>query len=679
MNRITLLGVMLLCFCTTVNSQSCPPESFQFDVDLSQIGIEGFSFSELNELLDRYHNSGPYPGSISDFFNLEEQAVLQTYFSWLKGDRKTYMRKSTMNEIAVFCTESTYEKFSKFDANAADDLIAITPLGSTSFENAGTLNTSGDAAYVLGSDGDFWTVNVATGAYTFLGTITPVTGGTWVGLELDQGSGVLYALSGNFTVDNHLYEIDESTLTATLLPNPTGMPGGGIAIAIDGAGAMWSYDITDNNLYAIDKNTGLATLVGPIGFDANFGQGMAYDATTDTVYMSAFNLTEYQAEWRSVDTTTGNTTLIDVIGTTNPGGIPQVGWVSMIMSPIPLDNDECQYARTIDCGESIAGDTSDGNTDTNGNTDPELLSPEEWFKYSSSTPNEVVVVSTCGQADFDTRITVWQDCSLVPIVSNDNANGCSGNTSELSFLADGSSDYFISVDGFDGASGSFELSVDCILPPPNDLIANAIDIDEAGVPYSQINVGTPAATLENGSPDGCDLSGVKGVWYKFTAGGTGTASVEIISPVGVSFAIFFKAPNENAIEDELEFFLQAGNQCSPATSANITTEAGQAYYVFVANEAGVTTVTLDGTLLGATDWEKESFFYYPNPVNDRLMVHSAEVVDEIELYNLLGERLMIIYMDRSSFEIDTSRLTSGSYLVKARLHDRMEVFRIIVR
>ncbi len=313
--------------------------------------------------------------------------------------------------VTAYGTEMVNANFSSFDTASPDDLTAIAPLASTSFENAGALNPAGDTAYVLASDGDFWSVDTATGVYTSLGTILPSTGGTWAGMEYDATSGTYYALSGNFNVDNNLHTVDPVGMTATALPNPVGMPGGGIGLAVDGAGDMWGYDLIDDNLYSIDKATGIGTIVGNIGFDANFGQGMSYDPNSDTIFMTAFNGAAFQAEWRSVDTATGNTTFIDVLGATNPTGLVQLAWFSTVNNS-PPDNDTCAGATPIACGETLSGDTSDGNTDTNGAQYPNLTSPDEWYAFTSTVVGEIVTVSTCNQAAYDTRLSVYDDCTL---------------------------------------------------------------------------------------------------------------------------------------------------------------------------------------------------------------------------------------------------------------------------
>ncbi len=191
---------------------------------------------------------------------------------------------------------------------------------SVNFENAGAIDPANPTTgYVLDNGGEFYSFDVNTGVYTSLGNIP----GDWVGMEFDQNSGTLYGIAGT-----DLYTIDPAGLSATLVGS-LGLAAGDlpIALAIDGDGVGYTYELVADVLYSVDLATGAATLVGPIGFDANYGQGMGYDSVTDTVYMSAFNGTTLAAEWRSVDTATGSTTLIGPIVTSE--AITQVAWVSV--------------------------------------------------------------------------------------------------------------------------------------------------------------------------------------------------------------------------------------------------------------------------------------------------------------------------------------------------------------
>src|SRR5690606_13026384 len=194
------------------------------------------------------------------------------------------------------------------------------------FENAGAIDPANPTTgYALDNGGQFYSFDVTTGFYTLLGNIP----GDWVGMEFDQTSGILYAIQGA-----DLYTIDPVAVTATLVGatgiNPADLP---IALAIDGNGVGYTYELVNQMFYSIDLATGTATAIGDIGFDANFGQGMCWDPTTDTVYMAAFNNTTFAAEWRSVDLATGATTLIGPMVTT--AATTQVAWVS-IGETLPL-------------------------------------------------------------------------------------------------------------------------------------------------------------------------------------------------------------------------------------------------------------------------------------------------------------------------------------------------------
>ncbi len=61
--------------------------------------------------------------------------------------------------------------------------------------------------------------------------------------------------------------------------------------------------------------TGVATLLGPLGFAANFGQGMGYDFETGWIYLSSFrNLPSNDGQLRVMDPQTGYTNLLASYG-----------------------------------------------------------------------------------------------------------------------------------------------------------------------------------------------------------------------------------------------------------------------------------------------------------------------------------------------------------------------------
>jgi len=198
------------------------------------------------------------------------------------------------------------------------------------------------------------------------------------------------------------------------------------------------------------------------------------------------------------------------------------------------------------------------------------------------------------------------------------------------------------------------------------MIVNSIDVDEIGFPYTDPAVVMPAATLEGGDPTGCSILGANGVWYNFVSQGNGTAVADIVSPAGASFIVFFKAPNETATETDLEYL------CAPGTQASITTEAGQAYYLFVVNTGGITDITIDGTLLGTDENIIEGFNYYPNPANDIL-------IETVEIYNLLGQQVLGQDINATNSQLNISALATGAYLMKVSVNGKIGTYKIIKR
>ncbi len=205
------------------------------------------------------------------------------------------------------------------------DPAGFTTLGSspaTGFENAGSVDPMNpDTAYVLDNGGAFFSVDLNTGTYTALGNIDAPGAQTWAGAEFDS-SGTLYAISTDLATST-LSIIDIAGISSTPV-GATGMAGA-ISLMIDANGDGYSHDIVDDNFYYVDLNTGTASIIGSLGFDANFGQGGTYVAgEPGFVYLSAFDNGSFQSQWRKVDVLTGASTVIGLFN----GGNDQVAWTS---------------------------------------------------------------------------------------------------------------------------------------------------------------------------------------------------------------------------------------------------------------------------------------------------------------------------------------------------------------
>ena len=237
----------------------------------------------------------------------------------------------------AFATESSLVNHVTVDTDTPEILVNIAP-ATGSFWAGDFVGGDVSKTYQIKDTNDLVTIDAVTGAETVIGTlVTPPAGETYTGMTYDPSTGNTYATSCNITTSS-LFEIDVTTATATLVGAITNSPCS-IAIAADAAGKLYTYDLVDDVLLAVNKATGAGTTVGSIGFDANFGQGMDYDSATGTMYMSAFNNGTFQPELRIVDLATGNTSLVGVLGATDPGGTVQLGWIGFLDSPCTAPSD----------------------------------------------------------------------------------------------------------------------------------------------------------------------------------------------------------------------------------------------------------------------------------------------------------------------------------------------------
>ena len=130
-------------------------------------------------------------------------------------------------------------------------------------------------------------MDTGTGVVALVGNIT--------GMNADQPNGISYCRDNNkyyIVSGSNFYSFDLETLTATYI-GPFNTGGLMIDLCFDLAGVCYAYDLVTDCAYTINISTGNATLLGPLGYDANYGQGMSFDYETQTIYLSAFNNTYY--------------------------------------------------------------------------------------------------------------------------------------------------------------------------------------------------------------------------------------------------------------------------------------------------------------------------------------------------------------------------------------------------
>ena len=182
-----------------------------------------------------------------------------------------------------------------------------------------------DTLYCVEGGGGFFTVDTTTGAQIPVGVaVIQQPDDVVTGLASDPTTGVMYMVatsestpgSGDCATDSGLYTIDITTAVATrigTIPDLSCI----IAAGFDNSGQLYAYGVVSDNLVSIDKTSASSTVIGPLGFNANFAQGMDFDAATDTCYLFAYNDDApggSEGQLRTCDTSTGSTAFVGTLG-----------------------------------------------------------------------------------------------------------------------------------------------------------------------------------------------------------------------------------------------------------------------------------------------------------------------------------------------------------------------------
>ncbi|MCB9135336.1 MAG: exo-alpha-sialidase [Anaerolineales bacterium] len=267
-------------------------------------------------------------------------------------------------EHMAFSLEPMTDFYITFDLLAPETLINKKPFVEYGFPGAGEYVNG----YLYYTDSThLYQLDPVTGAVIRINPITaPPTYFVYTGMAFDSTTGLVYLSDSDISI-SHLYILDLLTGTTTLIGEIVNSPCT-IALAIDGDGTLYGYDIFNDEFLTIDKSTAAGTVLGPLGFDANYGQGMAWDAATDTLYMAAFNGTLFQPELRIVDRATGSSSVVGIIGQDVPGvttqipflglpGFTEVDWLSVFPpSEAILAESAATFTLTFDANApSISG------------------------------------------------------------------------------------------------------------------------------------------------------------------------------------------------------------------------------------------------------------------------------------------------------------------------------------
>ncbi len=85
----------------------------------------------------------------------------------------------------------------------------------------------------------------------------------------------------------------------------------------------------------------------------------------------------------------------------------------------------------------------------------------------------------------------------------------------------------------------------------------------------------------------------------------------------------------------------------------------------------------DASLLSAPSFDMNGFSAYPNPVKDILNLAYTKNISSISVHNLLGQEVMSKTINATHSQVDLSRLSGGTYLVKVTVDGLVKTIKVV--
>ncbi|MBK7560835.1 MAG: T9SS type A sorting domain-containing protein [Chitinophagaceae bacterium] len=195
------------------------------------------------------------------------------------------------------------------------------------FPGAAAWNTTNGKLYVVDQAAPFalYTVDTLTGIRTFVVNCTGAPQTNLTGMTWDATTNTMYGASTSIAASS-IFTINLTTGVCTPIGAPTAVAPGVIMLNAAPGGSLFAVDIVNDALYRFNKTTGVPTLIGPLGFNANFGQDGHFDPSDGQYFYACFNATAFLPQLRIIDTLTGSSTLVGNYG-------PQVETFSIFSAP----------------------------------------------------------------------------------------------------------------------------------------------------------------------------------------------------------------------------------------------------------------------------------------------------------------------------------------------------------
>ncbi len=358
---------------------------------------------------------------------------------------------------------------------------------------------------------------------------------------------------------------------------------------------------------------------------------------------------------------------------------------NMIAPPI---NDLIENAIDIDQGPfpyselAVNFPEATNTNDPTGNQSCDLIHPGIWYKFTATSTGIVAALMVNPVNSWiiffsapDENVTDGSELTHVDVPTN----SCGGGNSKTIETVPGTTYYIYMKNTL---ISDVLININPALVPENDLIENAVDLNEINdLQYYDEGVQFQFATNTNdGGETGCDTESLEGIWYKLHSNNGGTLLAQLSFDPSDSAITTFSAPNGNITQaSDLTFIESLYNTCGFSNETEIETEAGMYYYIFAYSQHDINNVafSIESSILGITENTLEGFTYYPNPVTNEINLSAKNTIDQVSIFNLLGQNAYSEDTNNTKSSINLSFLQRGMYVMKVTSEGKTASYKIV--
>ncbi len=358
--------------------------------------------------------------------------------------------------------------------------------------------------------------------------------------------------------------------------------------------------------------------------------------------------------------------------------------------PPPPTNDDCDSAIVltvnpdIDCVAATSGATVGATQSMDA--DPCFGSPDDdvWFSFTATSESHMISL-------FDTESIIgWGGDMYFQVLTGTcdalSSEICSDDdTAIVENLIPGEI-YYIRVYTYDsGAYSTFKICVGTIPPPPaNDNCAGAVSIT-AGAEFSTNDIVVSNAGAGDSDADDPDCANYQGgdVWYSVVIPDSGSLTIE--THYNDNSQLFDTGMAVYSGDCDTLSMIECDDDDSDDGNFSLieltNRTPGEIIYIrlweYGGDLLGTFRLSAYDASLSAESFTQDSFRHYPNPVKDVLNLSYTSEITSVEVYNLLGQKMLSKTFNATETAIDMSALADGAYIVNVTAGDTVKTIKVI--